>query len=297
MSKIHIMSLRHSAFYSPLLLTMAGGYLQQEGLDYLYTPSVPANVIADKLLQGNCHVAQSAVAAGFTGLEQGSTSGIFHFAQINGQDGFFLAGREPDPKFDWDKLRGSTVLVDHLFQPLAMLKFGLAKQRIAFEELNVVDAGDVAQMDMAFRRGQGDYIHQQGPAPQQLEKDGCACVLANVASLVGPVAFSSLCALPSWLSSDMARAFIRAYESACALALSASAREIMELQKAAGFFPDIDAQVLESTIAAYQALGCWSTDIHIPRAAYENLLDVFEFNGLISKRYDYSSLIVDPPIA
>jgi hypothetical protein len=30
------------------------------------------------------------------------------------------------------------------------------------------------QMDGAFRKAQGDYIHQQGPAPQQLEHDGAA---------------------------------------------------------------------------------------------------------------------------
>ena len=32
MARINIMALRHSAFYSPLLLTVSGGYMQREGL-------------------------------------------------------------------------------------------------------------------------------------------------------------------------------------------------------------------------------------------------------------------------
>jgi len=33
----------------------------------------------------------------------------------------------------------------------------------------VINAGSVEEIDAAFRRGSGDYVHQQGPAPQQLE--------------------------------------------------------------------------------------------------------------------------------
>jgi hypothetical protein len=36
------------------------------------------------------------------------------------------------------------------------------------------------QMDGAFRKGEGDYIHQQGPVPQQLEHDRLGHVVASV---------------------------------------------------------------------------------------------------------------------
>ena len=66
-------------------------------------------------------------------------------------------------------------------------------------------------MDKEFRNGIGQYIHQQGPAPQQLEGDGVGYVLAALGPVVGPCAFSSLAAMPEWLRTDEGKAFSRAY--------------------------------------------------------------------------------------
>ncbi len=295
MTTIKIMSLRHSAFYSPLLMTMAGPYLRDEGLDYEYAVATPQRTIVQALNDGSCHIAQSAVAVGFADLERGISGNIAHFAQINSRDGFFIAGRKPEPDFSFTRLRGKRVLVDHLFQPLAMLRFALHLNGIGMNELTVIDAGDVASMDRAFRQGEGDYVHQQGPAPQQLECDGLGYVVASVGQAIGPVAFSSLCAVREFLTTDLARAFTRAYRRARGDTLTTPAKDLAATMRQANFFPGIDPEVLERTIAAYQQLGCWSGDIEIEPDAYERLLDVFEFNGMITQRHAYRSLIADPP--
>ncbi len=295
MTQINIMALRHSAFYSPLLLAVAGGFLEAEGLQPRYSLPAAGQRIPDLITRGKCHVAQSAVATGFAGLEQGVRDNIVHFAQINARDGFFIAGRQAEEDFRWSNLCGKLVLVDHLFQPLATLKYGLHKQGVDFSQLRVVDAGDVNSMILAFRAGQGDYIHLQGPAPQQLQQDGVGHVLAAVGDLLGDIAFSSLCCHRNWLQTEMARAFMRAYRKAQTYVLAAPAAEIAAREYEAGFFPGIDLAVLTRTIAAYQQLGCWRESPAIPRDAYENLLDVFLFNGLISRRYPYETLVAEPP--
>ncbi len=295
MAQIHIMALRHSAFYSPLLMTIAGGYLQDEGLEPTYTLATPKNTVADNLAAGTCHVAQSAVATSFAALERGEKSDVVHFAQINERDGFFLASRNSEPDFTWGALRGKRVLVDHFFQPLAMFKYGLHRQGLEFEHLKVIDAGDVDAIDRAFRAGQGDYVHQQGPAPQQLEHDKIAHVVAAVGDAVGPVAFSSLCATRQWLDTEMARALTRAYRRAREHVIAAPADDIAAREAEAGFFPSIDRVVLAKTIAAYQRLGCWAPNPAISTQAYDALLEVFLFNGLISRRYPYNSVIAAPP--
>ena len=156
-----------------------------------------------------------------------------------------------------------------------------------------MDAGTVEAIDEAFRAGQGDYVHQQGPAPQQLEKEGIAHVVASVGEAVGPVAFSSLCASREWLQTDMAKAFMSAYRGARKYVVEAPAREIA--RKEADFFPGIDQDVLSHTITTYQKLGCWSPDPIISEASYDNLLDVFLYSGLIKKRHAYDSCVVLPP--
>ena len=295
MTQINIMALRHSAFYTPLLLTIAGGYLDEEGLEPSYAIATPERTIADCLNDGSCHVAQSAVAASFAALELGQISDIVHFAQINGRDGFFIAARQPDTDFDWYRLEGRKVLVDHFFQPLAMFKYALFNMGINFEDLDVVDAGDVVDIDRAFRRGDGDYVHMQGPFPQQLEYEGLGHVVAAVGDIIGPVAFSSLCARRSWLQTDLAEAFTRAYSRACEHAVNGEALEIAAREQEAGFFTNIDSGVLGQTIADYQQLDCWSEDITISEFAYQNLIDVFLYNGLINEAYAYDTVITRPP--
>lgn len=294
MTTINIMSLRHSAFYTPLLVCISGGFLREEGLKPYYEVQTPQRTVVDTIRSGETHLAQSAVATSFAQLEKEEAIDIVHFAQINERDGFFIAGREPDAEFDWARLIGREVLVDHFFQPLAMFRYALYKQGISFNEIKVIDAGDVAAIDQAFRSGRGDFVHQQGPAPQQLEQDGLGHVVASVGEAVGPVAFSSLCAHRSWLQTDMARAFMRAYRKARLFSIDAPAAELARLLQT--FFPEINRGVLSRTLQAYQQLGCWTPDPAISEAAYENLLDVFLHSGLISRRHPYQAAIVSPPL-
>lgn len=296
MTHINIMALRHSAFYSPLLMTMAGGFLRDEGLEHRYTLATPDNTVPDNIRNGSCHLAQSAVATSFSALEKNDPVDIVHFAQINARDGFFIAAREPDDDFSWQKMVGKIVLVDHFFQPMAMLRYALHKQGVDFKSLKVIDAGDVTVIEQSFRIGVADYVHMQGPYPQQLEFEGLAHVVAAVGDAVGPVAFSSLCAKRDWLKTDMARAFMRAYRKSLSYVVSAPAEEIARREIQAGFFPGVNAQVLANTIHAYQQLGCWQEDPNISHSSYENLLDVFTHSGLITTRHNYDKLIVRSPM-
>ena len=293
MQTIHIRALRHSAFYSPLLLTICGGFLQQEGLSPVYDVATPDKTVEGGLVSGEIHLAQSAVAAGFAGLEQGRPSPIRHFAQINERDGFFLTRRGSQTGFDWPELIDQPILVDHLFQPIAMLQYALHQVGLDFQQLRVVDAGDVEAMDRAFRSGEGRYIHQQGPYAQQLEADGVGTVVASIGDVIGQVAFSSLCATPAWLKTDMAKAFMRAYIQGQAAAVSLSAEDIS--RQIQPMLPGISPPVLSQTIAAYQRLGCWTRQARISEASYAKTLDVFLYAGQIQQRHGYDQLVCDPP--
>jgi len=293
MSRIHIRATRHSAFYSPLIMTLAGGYLRGEGLEPSYDVVTPTLTVAGGIRDGTVQVAQSAPATNFGFIERGETPPHMHFAQINERDGFFLVGRRPEPDFSWQRFMGKTVVADHFFQPLAMFRYALHRQGIDAGRIKMIDTGDVEAIDRAFREGRGDYVHLQGPAAQQLEKEGIGHVVAAVGEVIGPVAFSSLCASRAWLATEMARAFLRAYRQARARVIGSPAAEIAALE--AGFFPAIEREVLTRTIADYQRLGCWAPAVDISRASYETLLDVFEFNGLIRQRHPYEQAVAPLP--
>ncbi len=293
MTRINIMFSRFSAFYSPLISTISAGFLEREGLEPSFAVATPAKSVRQGLADASVDVAQSAVSASWGPLEKGESSDIVHFAQINERDGFFLAGREPDADFDWRRLAGRRVLADHGGQPLAMFTYALHKMGIALGDVELVDAGGGAEIDAAFRAGEGDYVHQQGPAPQQLEKDGVGHVVASVGEAIGPVAFSSLCATREWLGTDMAAAFIRAYGAARRYVNETPAAEIAAAE--AEHFGGVDRDVLTDTIATYQGLGCWDPALAIGRDTYEVSLDVFIHSGRITRRHPYDEVIVAPP--
>ena len=289
---ISIQFTRFSAFYSPLIATIAGGFLKEEGLEPKHSIAPVGKSAIAGLLGGSVQVAQSAPSQGFTPLEKGEQPPAVHFAQVNEKDGFFIAARKPDSQFTWDKLKSGKILVDHGVQPLAMFKYACFKKGLDWKSLDIVDAG-MATMDQAIRDGSGDYIHQQGPAPQQLEHDGVGHVVASLGDAIGPLAFSSLAATREWLATDAAQRFTRAYRKARAWLIATPAEKVAEVE--ASFFPNIDRAVLTQTIATYQKLGNWTPHVEITRPAFEVTLDVFEYSGLITKRHKYDDVIAQPP--
>ena len=292
MAIINIMALRHSAFYAPLLMTIKGKYLTRRGLEPIYTIATPDNPIDKNLQAGTAHLSQSAPAVSFAALEKGEDTGFVHFASINNRDGFYLTAREPNKKFNWSDLEGQEVLVDHLFQPYATLRYAMFLNGADFDKIKIINAGNVEQMDKAFRSGQGAFVHQQGPAPQQLEHDGLGTVVASVGEVIGPIAFSSLCARPDWLETDMAKAFLSAYQQAMLDVIEMPAKQIASIIHE--FLPDIDKDVLVTTVDAYKKMDTWKADITIENQSYDNLIKVFLHSGYITKAHNMASCIVEP---
>jgi len=294
-TQINIQFTLFSAFYSPLISTMSGGFLQAEGLEPNWSVAPPGKSAIDALEAGTAHVIQSALSQGFMSLNKGETPTAVHFAQVNEMDGFFLTGRTADKDFTWDKLEGAEVVLFGGGQPLAMFKYACHKAGIDFDKIKVINPGGAAEIDKAFRAGQGQYVQQQGPFPQQLEADGVGHIVAQVGLPIGPNGFSSLATTRAWLKTDMAKAFIRAYTKTRVYMNETPAADIAAAEK--DYFPDIDEAVLAKCIATYQKLGCWTPHVEITEAAYQATLDVFEYNGLLKERYAYDLVCAKPPPA
>jgi NitT/TauT family transport system substrate-binding protein len=293
MEKIRIQFTLFSAFYSPLISTMSGGFLKAEGLDPEWSVSPPGVSALAALKDGSAHVVQSALSQGFATLDKGETPEAVHFAQVNEMDGFFLTGRKADPAFAWKKLEGAEVVLFKGGQPHAMFKYACHKAGIDFAKIKPIYPGGAADVDRAFRQGQGQYVQQQGPFPQQLQADGVGHIVAQVGRQIGPCGFSSLAATREWLATDMAKAFTRAYRKTRVYMNQTPAAEIARAEKP--YFPDIDEKVLADCIATYQQLGCWTPHVEITRPAYEKTLDIFEYNGLLKQRYRYEQVCAAPP--
>jgi len=79
---INIQFTRFSAFYSPLIATIAGGFLKDEGLQPKHSIAPVGKSAIDGVVAGTVHVCQSAPSQGFGPLEKDQTPPVVHFAQI-----------------------------------------------------------------------------------------------------------------------------------------------------------------------------------------------------------------------
>jgi NitT/TauT family transport system substrate-binding protein len=246
---------RHSIFYSPLIATIAAGFLERHGLAAEY--SILAKEQRSRVLirESSVDIMQSAVSSNWKPLEQGESPLPVHFAQINQRDGFFLVAREPDAAFEWNKLAGQTVLADHAAQPLVMLKYAARSNGVEWPRVDAIDAGAPEEMARAFRQGRAAYVHLQSPAAHQLECDGAGHVVASMP----PVAFSSLCCSRDFAKTETLRRFVEVYGEAREWVRTAPAKEVARAE--AGFFEGSSIEALAAGIQRYQAVGCWEGGI------------------------------------
>lgn len=291
---VRILAMRHASFYAPLIGTVAGGFLEAEGLEGRYAVRPPERNPFEMIMNGEVEVMQSAVSSSWARIGRGITNLPLHFGRINRRDGFWLLARESSSKspFDWSRLEGRTVLADHGPQPLAMLRYAAHLQGIDLDRVRWENAGDPSAIVARWRSGDGDFAHLQGPAPQGLAGEGLGTVVTAVGDAMEPVAFSSIAATERWLESPEARSFMRAYTRCLGWVQDTPAEDIA--QTLGPSFEDTPMPALVESVAAYKRLGCWDRKPEIPVDEYERALDVFEWNGLIKERYAYETVVRDP---
>jgi len=278
---IRITASRHTAFYSPLICTMAAGFLEKHGLEFTYGVLAPGETAAGMIRDGKTDVMQSAPSTNWAKMDKGETGFPLHFALINQRDGFFLFGRERS--FNWKDLEGKTLLADHGSQPLAMLRYAIRYNGVDWTRIDVVNAGSPADMSAAFRAGKGDFVHLQAPVAELQDQTA-----VSVGAAMPPNAFSSLCASREFIAGETCRSFAKAFSEAKEWVRQTAAEEIAARE--ASYFPGVGESALASAIAGYQSIGVWDGGIEIHRALYEQSLNVFESTGGIKQRHPYDAV-------
>ncbi len=273
------MASRHSAFYSPLLCSVAA--LRNDGHEVSYSVMQRGQTGHGVIREGAVDILQSAVSSYWQARERGVHGLPVHFAQINQRDGFFLVGRQPDTAFDWERLPGCTVLADHGAQPLVMLQYAVRFNSVDWDAVRVLNAGTPEEMAATFAAGVGDYIHLQAPIL-------AGEIVASVGLSMPPVAFSSLCCAPGFQRTTEYRTFLSAYENVRPWVHSADPDEVASAE--AEFFPDAPRDRLIDAVKRYQALGCWEGGVEISRDLYEQALDVFQCTRAIKDRHPYEEV-------
>ncbi|MBA47044.1 MAG: hypothetical protein CL893_03045 [Dehalococcoidia bacterium] len=291
MKTINITASRHAVFYSPLIALVSEGFLENEGLQSEYHIPNPGINVYEKISNGEIDFAQSAVSQSWNFIEKNIPSSIKHFALINSYDGFFINSKNPG-EFNWEELYKYPFYFVRGGQPEAMLKYALDKKNIDIRKINLItkDPLDTHEMYNRFSIESSGFFHEQGSYPHQLELEGHGKIVASIGEIIGPVAFSTLCADEKLINSDLGKKISNAFKKSKKWVQNS---EPMVVAKSVhSFFKDFDINSISNAISDYQNLGTWNSGIKIGDIEYKKALEVFKFSNLISKNHSKNDVVL-----
>ncbi len=282
-----------SVFYTPIYVSVAGGFLEKEGLDVDFKTCPPefAHPLS-ALNRGGADIAQSGIMRSIISSDWGAETVPMHFAKINSRDGFFVLSRTKQEPFQWESLKGAKLIpVGFSPMPWASLQFALRRHGVEPEELDLVTGLSLDEAIAAFRKGHAEYIHVPQPAAEQLLDDGTGHVAAALGLENGHLAYSSFAATNQFLDSqpETVQRFTVGFANALEWLAANDAQEVGEA--IAGFFPEVSLELVVKSVARLKAQDNWPTDPVLAQPEIEHLHDILVAAGIAKERQPYSKVV------
>jgi len=282
-----------SVFYTPIYVSVAGGFLEKEGLDVDFKTCPPefAHPLS-ALNRGGADIAQSGIMRSIISSDWGAVTVPMHFAKINSRDGFFVLSRIKQEPFLWESLKGAKLIpVGFSPMPWASLQFALRRHGVEPDELDLVTGLSFDDGISAFREGHAEYIHVPQPAAELLLDDGIGHVAAALGPENGHLAYSSFAATNQFLNSqpETVQRFTIGFANALEWLAANNAQEVG--QAIASFFPEVSLELVVKSVARLKAQDNWPTDPVLAQPEYENLHDILVAAGLAKERQPYSKVV------
>jgi NitT/TauT family transport system substrate-binding protein len=290
---LRLMETFRSVFYTPIYVSLTGGFLENEGLDVTFETCPPryAHPLS-ALNHGAADITQSGIMRSIIASDWGAESVPKHVAKINSRDGFFVLSRPGSSEFRWENLRGARVIpVGFSPMPWASFQFAMRRHDVSPQDLELLPGLSLDDAVAAFRTGGADFIHVPEPAAEQLIADGVAQLAVALGPENGHLAYSSFAATHRFLESraDTTARFTLGFARALRWLASSDPADIAAA--VAEFFPGTSAGVLAASIARYKAQEQWPADPVLGQPEYENLHDILLAAGMCRERQPYAKVV------
>ena len=295
---LRLMETFRSVFYTPIYVSLAGGFLENEGLDVSFETCPPRfSHPLSALNHGAADITQSGIMRSIIASDWGAETVPKHVAKINSRDGFFVLGRAGQQDFQWEALRGARVIpVGFTPMPWASLQFALRRHGVAPEELQLLPGLSLEEAVAAFREGRADFIHVPEPAAEQLIADGVAQLAVALGPENGHLAYSSFAATNRFLAEnpETVQRFVQGFARALQSLAAADAPDVG--RAVAPFFPEMAPDLLGQAVARYKSQEQWPSHPALEEPEYEGLQEILMAAGLVKEKQPYEK-VVSPEFA
>ena len=289
---LRLMEVIRTVFYTPIYVSLAGGFLESEGLDVTFNTCPPQFAhVHSALNQGAADISGSGVMRSLVSADWGAEIVPAHIAKINARDGFFVLGRGDESQFHWRSLSGATVIpVGFSPMPWASFQFALRNHGIDPTEVKLIPGLSLDEAVATFQRGEGDFIHLPLPSAEQLIASGTANMAVALGPANGHIAYSSFAATNKYLDKnpEVVHRFIRGYARALTWLSENEPRAVG--QAIGSYFPDVEQELIIRSVARYKEQETWPSAPHLGEPEVQALQDILMAAGMVKERQPYSKV-------
>jgi len=288
---VRVNEVTHSVFYAPMYLADARGYFEEEGIRIELTNGGGADNVMAAVLSGDADIGFCGPEAALYVLAGGTADVPTVFGQLTKRDGSFLVSRTKEDTFDWNALKGKSILAGRRGGVPAMtFEYILREKGFSDEEIDLNFDVAFNLMTSAFESGVSDYCTMFEPTASEYQAAGKGYVVASVGEASGEVPYTAYIAKRSWLkkNSSAAEGFLRAVMRAVEDAQTDSVAEIAENLYTQ--FPSTSRSSIAISVQSYRNIDAWKTDMTMTESSFNRLQDIIESAGELPARVSFADL-------
>ncbi|MDI6602071.1 MAG: ABC transporter substrate-binding protein [Thermoanaerobacteraceae bacterium] len=298
--KLNYIETVRSIFYAPVYVAINKGFFKEEGLDINLTTAQGSDKAMTAILSGTADFGLQGPETTVYVYSQGREDYAINFAQVTKRDGSFLVGREAEPDFKWENLKGKTIIGGRPGgMPEMVLEWVLKDHDlIPGKDVNVITNLQFTATAGAFQSQPNvDYVALFEPTASIMEKIGEGKIVASLGVAGGEVPYTAFAAKKSYIEKnpDIIQKVTNALYKGQLWVRDHSSREIAEA--IASFFPDADLDLIETVVTRYKEQDTWPYTPIVSKEGLDHLQDFIITSGELKGGKIDSSKIIDNTFA
>ena len=298
LEKVTLNEVTHSVFYAPQYVAIELGFFVEEGIEIDLVNGGGSDRSMTAILASEADIGLMGPETAVYVYNQGKEDHAMIIGQLTNTDGSFLVGRQNNDAFDWQEVKGKTIIGGRPGgMPLMTLLYVLKQKGIMpGTDVNVRTDIQFNLMAGAFEGSDADYVTLFEPTASLCEQEGKGFIVASVGAESGAVPFTGYMVRKSLLheKGELYYRFIKAVAKGQRWVAEHTPEEIAKA--IAPQFPDADTALLTAVAKNYQSIGAWCETPVMDEEAFIRMQDIIEEAGELSARIPLEA-IVDNTIA
>ena len=290
---VKVNEVTRSVFYSPQYVAINNGYFEEEGMEIELTTGQGADAVMTAVLSNQCDIGFAGPEASIYVYNEGKEDYTQVFAQMTQKDGSFLISRNQTEKFNWQDVKGKTIIPGRKGGvPYMTLEYVLKKNGI--DPKTDVTLDDSIKFDLmagAFASGNTDYVTLFEPTASLTEQEGKGYVVASVGEAAGEIPYTAYFAKKSYIENneETIQGFTNAIYKGQKWVEEHTAEEIAE--EVQSFFPDTSVELLTAAIQSYKDIDAWNKTPVLKQESFERLEEVMTQAGELKENAPYEKIV------